>query len=107
MTFPIYICIVESEFGGGDSESFCAFEQLACSTAGDEANMAQGLNIDRLIEEAVQVVPKELQEDLRDWLCRAHKGKNSELSQEMLGKAQELWRAFDSSAKEVETKLQQ
>jgi len=69
--------------------------------------MAQGLNIDRLIEEAVQVVPKELQEDLRDWLCRAHKGELSELSHEMLGKAQELWRAFDNGAKKVEEKLQQ
>ena len=69
--------------------------------------MAQVMNIDQLIEEAVQVVPKELQEDLRDWLCRAHKGELLELRREMLAKAEELWRAFDRAAKEVEKKLQQ
>ena len=65
------------------------------------------MDIDKLIEERVQVVPEEFRDDLRDWLCRARKGELSELSQEMLRKAQELWRAFDNAVREVETKLQQ
>jgi hypothetical protein len=81
--------------------------QAPSSSHGRDKQMAQDLSIEKLIEESVQVVPEEFRDDLRDWLCRAHKGNSSELSQETLGKAQELWRAFDNAAKEVETKLQQ
>jgi hypothetical protein len=69
--------------------------------------MAQTLNIDNLIEEAVKAVPGELQNDLRDWLRRAQTGKLSEVSRETAEKVQELWRAFDNAANQVERKLQQ
>jgi hypothetical protein len=69
--------------------------------------MAQGLNTDKLIEEAVQAIPNELQEDLRGWLKHAGNGELSKLSQEMQERTQKLWRAFDNAAKKVEEKLQQ
>jgi hypothetical protein len=69
--------------------------------------MAQHLNIEVLTEEAVRMVPDELQEDVRNWLDRAGKGELSQLSQELAKKVQELCRAFESAAKKVEEKLQQ
>ena len=69
--------------------------------------MTDALSLDKLTDDAICAVPNELQGDLKDWLSRARKGELSELTREMLGKAEEMCRAFDKASKDVERKLQQ
>jgi hypothetical protein len=69
--------------------------------------MAAGANIDDLIQEATEVVPAELQENLRAWLSRARAGDLAGLCQELMAEADTAWQTFDLAANKVLTKLKE
>jgi hypothetical protein len=64
-------------------------------------------SIDQLLSEAVQAVPEELRQDVRNWIGRAQSGELTEVTRELQRETDEALQAFDEAVKQVEQKLQE
>jgi hypothetical protein len=64
-------------------------------------------SIDQLLSEALQTVPEELRQDVRNWIGRAQSGELTEVTRELQRETDEALQAFDEAVKQVEQKLQE